>query len=164
MLGLDQFVDQCRGGSESDPSLLPAGRHHEPGEQMGFAGATVADQDDRFGLGDVVALGQFMDLLRRDSGVAREVEFLKGFHPRQTSFADAPLDQSLFAILEFRLQQRFEIAEVGAPFTHRLLGELRALRGYTRQPQDLALLADGGGFQRGALRIHDAASWPSSPS
>jgi hypothetical protein len=25
------------------------------------------------------------------------------FHPRQTSFADAPLDQSLFAILEFSL-------------------------------------------------------------
>ena len=131
MLGLDQFVDQCRGGGESHPPLLPAGRHHQSGEQMGFAGAAVADEDDRFGFGDVVALGQFMDLLSRDPGVAREVELLQGLHPRQTSFADAPLDQPLFAILEFGLQQRFEIAEVGAPFAHRLLGELRALRGDT---------------------------------
>jgi len=41
MLGLDQFVDQCRGGRESHPPLLPAGSDHESGEQMGFAGASV---------------------------------------------------------------------------------------------------------------------------
>jgi hypothetical protein len=56
MLGLDQFVDPCRGGGESNRPLPPAGRDHEPGKQMGFAGATVADQDDRFSFGGVVAL------------------------------------------------------------------------------------------------------------
>jgi hypothetical protein len=49
-------------------------------------------------------------------------KLLQGLHPRQTGFAKAPLDQSLFAFLEFGLQQRFEIAEMGAAFAHRLFG------------------------------------------
>jgi hypothetical protein len=35
---------------------------------MGFAGAAITDEDDRLGLGDIVALGEFMDLLRGDPG------------------------------------------------------------------------------------------------
>jgi len=77
---------------------------------------------------------------------------------------DPPIDQPLFTILEFSLQQRFEITEMGAPLAHRLLRELRALCGHARQMQDFALLVDGSSFQRGAFSIHDATSWPSSRS
>jgi len=131
---------------------------------MGLAGAAITDKDDRLGFGDIVALGQFMDLLRRDPGALGEVELLQRLHPRQASFVDAPLDKPLFAILDLGLQQRFEITEMRAPLAHRLLGELRALRGDARQTQHLALLADGGGFQRRALRVHDATFWASNAS
>ena len=89
---------------------------------MSFAGAAVADKNDRLRFGEVIASGQFVDLLGRDLGITREVELLQGLHARQTGFAKAPLDQPLVAFFEFGLQQRFEIAEMGAAFTYRLFG------------------------------------------
>jgi len=49
---------------------------------VSFAGAAIADKDDRFGFGDVIALGQFMNLLSRNLEIARGVEFLQGLHAR----------------------------------------------------------------------------------
>jgi hypothetical protein len=49
MLGLDQFVDQRRGGREADPAFLPAGRHRQHGQQVGLAGAAVPYTDDGLG-------------------------------------------------------------------------------------------------------------------
>jgi hypothetical protein len=37
MLGLDQLVNQRGRGSEPHAVLLPASRHRQSGEQMGFA-------------------------------------------------------------------------------------------------------------------------------
>jgi hypothetical protein len=105
-----------------------------------------------------------MNLLRRDLGIAREVELLQRLHARQMSFADTPLDQPLFALLEFGLQQRFEIAEMRPPFTHRPFSQLGALRRDGWHPQQLALLSDGGRFQRDALRVHCATAAPIKPS
>ena len=73
---------------------------------MGFAGAAVADEDDRLRPLDITARGEFVDLLRRDPRTLREIELLQQLHPRQTRFADAPLHQSLFAF------QRFEEAQM----------------------------------------------------
>jgi hypothetical protein len=70
----------------------------------------------------------------------------------------------LFTLLEFGLQQRFEIAEMGPPFAHGLFGELRTLRCDGRHTQDFALLTDGGRFQGNALGVHGVTSWPSNPS
>jgi len=57
MLGFDQFVDQRRGGCEVDPAFPPAGRHRQPGQQVGLA---VPLSPIRDGLGplDVPALGE----------------------------------------------------------------------------------------------------------
>jgi hypothetical protein len=41
---------------------------------MGFSGATVADQEDRFGTFDIAALGQFVDLRGRYLRRFTEVE------------------------------------------------------------------------------------------
>ncbi len=41
---------------------------------MSLASATVADKDDGLGTSDVIASREFMNLLRRDLGITREVE------------------------------------------------------------------------------------------
>jgi hypothetical protein len=79
-------------------------------------------------------------------------------------FANTALHQPRFALLEFGLQQRFEITQVRAPLAHRLLRQLGTLRGDGRQMQQLAVLADGGCFQDSGLRIHGATSRLSSSS
>jgi hypothetical protein len=76
MFGFDQLVDQTGGGGEPHPSFLAAGGHRQTGEQVRFAGTTIADKDDRFGALYVATLSQFLDLQRRDLGVAREVELM----------------------------------------------------------------------------------------
>jgi len=43
---------------------------------VGFPGARVADKNDRLGVRDVIASGQFVDLLGRNLGITREVELL----------------------------------------------------------------------------------------
>lgn len=164
MLGLDHLVDQRSGGGEAHPPFLLAGGDGQAGEQMGLAGAAVTDKDDRLRFGDVIALGKFMDLLGGDLGIAREVELRQGLHPRKTGFADAPFDQSLFALLEFGLEQRFQITEMGVAFAHRLFGQLGALGPRWPACAYLALLADGGGFKNGGLGTHGATSWLSSSS
>src|SRR5208337_5366384 len=114
MLGFDQFVDQRSGRGESHSALLPAGRHRQSGEQMSLAGPAVAYKDDGLGPYDIAAFGELVNLLRRDLRALREVELLQGLHPRQMRFANAPLHQPLFAVLEFSLQQRFEITQMRA--------------------------------------------------
>jgi hypothetical protein len=106
----------------------------------------------------------FVNLLGRDLGIAREVELLQGLHAGQTGFANAAFDQPLFAFLELGLQQRFEIAEMGPPFAHRLFGQLSALCPDGRHPQELALLPDGSRFEGTALGIHGVTSSLSRPS
>jgi hypothetical protein len=68
-----------------------------------FTGAAVAYKNDGLRFRDVIAFSQFVNLLGRDLGIAGEVELLQGLHARQTGFANASLDQPLFAFLEFGL-------------------------------------------------------------
>src|ERR1700739_4433606 len=81
---------------------------------MSLAGAAVANKDDGLGAPDVITPREFINLLGRDLGIALKVELLQGLHTRQAGFADPALDQSLVAFLQFGLQQRFEITQVGA--------------------------------------------------
>jgi hypothetical protein len=69
MLGFDHFIDQAGGSGEAHAALLLAGGDGQAGQQMGFAGATVADKNDRLGFGDVIAPGEFMNLLGRNLGL-----------------------------------------------------------------------------------------------
>src|SRR6202007_2341411 len=105
MLGLDHLVDQPGGAGEAYPAFLPAGSDRQAGKEMSLTGATITYKDDRLGFRDVVALSQFVDLLGQDPGIAFEVELLERLHARQAGFAEAPFDQSLFALLQFGLQQ-----------------------------------------------------------
>src|SRR6516162_6914005 len=127
MLGLDQFIDHCCGRGESNPAFLPAGGYGQSGEQMGFTGAAVADEDDRLGPSDITALGQLMNLLRRELVIPSEIELVECLHSRQVRFAKASSYHALFTFLEFGLQQRFEISQVGPPLSYCLLGKLCAL-------------------------------------
>src|SRR5262249_36975930 len=121
-------------------------------------------KNDRLGFHEIVTARKFVDLLSGDEGALAKVELLQRLHPRQMRVAQPSRDQPLLAILEFGLQQRFQITQMGAPLARRLVGELGTLRSDARQMQGLALVADGGRLQDRALRTHDAASWSSSRS
>jgi hypothetical protein len=75
----------------------------------------------------------------------------------------APLYQPVFTFLEFGLQQRFEITQMRATLAQRLVRQWGALRGDGRQMQHLAPLADGGRFQRRALRQYQLPSGGGCP-
>ena len=85
-------------------------------------------------LANIAAFGELVNLLRRDLGTLREVELLQGLHPGQMRLAYAPLHQPLFAVLEFRLQQGFQEAEVRAPLPR---GLLRGWRTAPRRSADV---------------------------
>jgi hypothetical protein len=63
MFGLDHFIDQPGGGGEAYAALQTAGGHGQARKQMGLTGTAVANKDDRLGFGDVIAAGEFVDLL-----------------------------------------------------------------------------------------------------
>src|ERR1700675_4816878 len=100
------------------PELYEALGYRQAGAQVGFAGTTIADEDDRFGPFDVCALREFVDLHRRDFGALREVEILQGLQSRQTCFAQAPLDQIALTFFPLGGEQRFEKAQMGTAVTH----------------------------------------------
>ena len=56
--GFDEFVDQLGGGDVADPAALFAGGQAETDEEMGFAGAGVAEQHDGFAGVEVAAGGE----------------------------------------------------------------------------------------------------------
>src|SRR5262245_8867390 len=164
MLGFDQFVDQRGGGGEPHPPLLPTGGDRQPREQVSLTGPALTYKNDRLGFHEIVAARKFVDLLSGDGGALAKVELLQRLHPRQMRVAQPSPHQPLLAVLEFGLQQRFQITQMGAPLARRLLSELGTLRSDARQMQRLALLADGGRFQDRSMRTHDGASWSSSSS
>jgi hypothetical protein len=112
MLGFDHFIDQPSGSGETHAALLPAGGDGQAGQQMGFAGARVADKNDRLGVRDVIASVQFVDLLGRNLW-----NYARTRTPPVISCAANELREGAFrsaaaAFFEFGLQQRFEIAEI----------------------------------------------------
>ncbi|CAN5521143.1 hypothetical protein BH23BAC4_BH23BAC4_12320 [soil metagenome] len=64
VLGFDQLVDQGGRGRKPHAPLLPAGRHTQARQEMGLAGAAVADEHDRLGAGDVATVGEVAELTR----------------------------------------------------------------------------------------------------
>jgi hypothetical protein len=45
VFGLDQFVDQRRRGGEANAALLAACGYRKSGEQMGFPGPAITDEE-----------------------------------------------------------------------------------------------------------------------
>ena len=109
---------------------------------MRFAGATIADQDDRFGAFDVAALSQLVDPGCMDMGSLAEVELLQGFHPRQASLLNPSGNRVAFTLFQLDRQQRFQIAQVSLSLLSGCIGH------------GDALLGDGGQAQNSALLLH----------
>jgi len=89
MLGLDHFVYQRGCAGKAHSPLLPAGGHRQATKQMGLSGAAVAYKDHGLRFRDVIAFSQFVNLLGRDLGIAREVALLQSLQAEQTGLANA---------------------------------------------------------------------------
>jgi hypothetical protein len=132
LLGLDQLVDQRRGGGEAHPPSLAAGGDAQGRQQVGLTSAAIADKYDRLGAFDVAALGQLAQLRRRDRRCLAEVELVQGLDAWQMRFFDAPVDRATLPILQFGGEQRFQVAEVRLTLAFGLLGRRTALAGDRR--------------------------------
>jgi hypothetical protein len=108
---------------------------------MGLAGARLADQQDRLGAGDVIALRQRAQLARRDAG-SLEFEPVERLHPRQPGLLQQARDRSGLTLLHLGAEQRLEVADMG----------LSLARGGLRQPRELAADHRGADWIRAAIQ------------
>ena len=89
--GFGEFVDELRGGGVADSASLFTGGDAESDEEVAFAGAGIAEQDDGFAGVEVVAGGERGDGCGVDGGVGVEVEIREAFVARETGFVDVAL-------------------------------------------------------------------------
>ena len=115
---------------------------HNPVARWVFPVPGLADQQDRLGLGHVIALGQRAQLRGRDAG-AVELERFQRLHPRQPRLVQQPRDRAALALLHLGRQQRLEVADMGLSLAGGGLGQPGELAADRRHPQRLAVLADG---------------------
>src|SRR6516162_6785661 len=88
--GLDEFVDQRGGGDVPDPVTVLGGGGAQPDQQVGLAGAGVADQAARLPGGHPGRPGQGADQRRGDVGVGRVVEVFEPLGAGEAGLADQP--------------------------------------------------------------------------
>ena len=138
---LCQLVDQPGWRREPDVAALSAGGDAQAGCEMGFACASLAEQQDRFGTGQIPALGQRAQLRRRHAGPV-ELERVERLHPRQARLLQQPRDRPALALLHLGRQQRLEIADMGLPLPGGGLGQAGELAADCRHAQRLAVLSD----------------------
>src|SRR3982074_3207799 len=82
---LQQFMDEGRGGIESDRQRLLTGRETEPETNVGLAGAAVADRDAILPAGHILRAGELQHeglVERRNGGEIEAVQALHGQEPR----------------------------------------------------------------------------------
>jgi hypothetical protein len=157
VLGLNQFIDQCGGRRKAHAASLATGRDTQAGQQMGLARATVADQDDRFGARNVVAVSERPDLGGRDLGRLAEVKLIERLQSRQMRLLQAPRDRMALTLVDFGREQRVQIPEMRVPLAHRLGAERTTLVRDGREVQHLAMLPD-----RRFVERERRAHWPAA--
>ena len=81
-------------------------------------------------------------------------ELLQRFQLRQVRFLQSPCHGIVFALLELRSEQRFEIANVTLLLLDGLFRQARKLPTERWQPQLLGVIADGGLLQGDRWRAH----------
>jgi hypothetical protein len=86
--GFGEFVDQGGGGGVADPASLLAGGQAQGDEQVGFAGAAVAEPDQWLSGVDPRAGGEGGEL-GCDAGDGVGVEVGEAFEAGEAGFADA---------------------------------------------------------------------------
>jgi len=88
---VDEFVDELRGGDVADSAALFAGGEAESDEEVGFAGAGVAEQDDGFAGIEVVPGGDLAEGGGLDGGDSVDGEVGEALEPGELSVVDRPV-------------------------------------------------------------------------
>ena len=91
--------------------------------RWGLAGAGVAEQDDRFPGGHVGAAGEVGQRGRGDAVHGVHVELGQALEAGELGLADAADSAALAAVVDLGGEDLGEVAEVGASFPHRDLGQ-----------------------------------------
>ena len=99
--GFDELVDQLWGGDVADPAALFAGSDTERDEQVGFAGAGVVEQHDRFAGVHVGAGRERGEVRRWDAGNGVEVELREPLEAGEARFGDAAGAAAFEAVVDF---------------------------------------------------------------
>jgi hypothetical protein len=97
--GFGEFVDQLGGGGVADPAALLAGGQPEADEQVGLAGAGVAEQDQGLAGVDPRPGGQRGEG-GRDAGDGVGVEVGQPLDAREARFGDAAGAAAAGAIID----------------------------------------------------------------
>ena len=142
--GLDQLVDELGGQGVADPVAGHGGLGAQRDQQVGLAGAGVADQAQRLALLDPVAGGEGVDDGGVDVGVGVEVEVAQRLLPGEPGGLDPPFGAAAGAVVALGHQQLGEEAAVGHLLAGGGLGQLGELGADGGQAQHPAGLVDGG--------------------
>ena len=122
--GLGQLVHQVRRGRVADAATGLRDRGAQPDQQVGLAGAGIADQAERVAGLDPGGLGEGADDLGRDVGVLREVEVLGALVAREARLFDPAELAPLVAVLALALQKLGQEVCAGRVLAQGLGGEL----------------------------------------
>ena len=159
--GLGEFVGELGGQGVADPEPGHGRGGAQGDEQVGLAGAGVADQAERLALADPVAGRQGAEHGGADAGVGVEVEVGQPFRAGEPGAADLPLGAAAVAVLAFTHEQLGQEPAVGELLPLGLVGGRGELAADGGQPQHPAGCVDRGvrGFLGdGSCSGHD---WPS---
>lgn len=110
--GFGELVDELRSGRVADPSSLFARRDAEADEEVGLAGAGVAEEHNGFAGVEVGARREGRDGGGVDRGRRVEVEVGEAFGAREVGFVDAALAAPFDAFVDLGGEDLGEEAEV----------------------------------------------------
>ena len=139
-----------------------AGGQPESDQQVGFAGAAVAEQHDRLAVVHVGAGCEAGELAGGDGRDGAGVEVREPFEAREAGFGDAAGAAAAGAVVEFGGQDLGEVGQVAVAFPDGDLGEPGGLVADGGQLQLAGRCADGGlrgGVGHGGHRVFPASSW-----
>ena len=125
----------------------------EPDEQVGLAGAGVAEQHDGFAGVDVGAGGEVARVAGADGGGGVDVEVGEPFEAGEVGFVDAAGAAAFGAVVDLGGEDFGEVAEVGLAFP---LGDLGEPGGFGADGGQVQLA--GGGADGGLRGGVDGAS------
>ena len=148
--GLDELVDQGGGGDVPHPSSLFGGGGAQGDEEVGFAGAGVAEQDQWLSVVDPCPAGEVGQGCWGQVGQRGGVEGFEAFGARELGLVDPPDPAAGVAVVALGGQDLSEEGLVGQAFPGGGLGDRGGLLPHGGQRQDPAGGVDrrlGGGFR-----------------
>ena len=160
--GFDELVDQGGGGDVADPAALFAGRQAQAGQQVGLAGAAVAEEHDRLAFVHVGARRQAGQLPGAREGAASALKSASRLMRGKARVGDAAGAAPGGAVIQFGGQDLGEVAQVGGVVPDGDLGQPGGLVADGGQAQLAGRGADGGlrgGIRHGGHGMVLVSSW-----